>query len=461
MAQRTPTRVTGTRRQAPRTATYWEPPKPTAYAIFQMWGSLVWLVRDTVAILLRVGPILLAISLGVFAAHSLLVRWAAETAIDNGPLGLAILIVAVALRLTFMAVGLWIAAGVLRFDGNRMTELASTLARTTDGSHGDHGSHGAGNVADAVRLVMAPMVIVYAAWNLIDWDIHTFLVEKSSKVSELIWTTEQRGREIEFDNSNISFADGGWKTYIPWAIGLFVLKLLIDQVYRRTRWAALDIVIVYCECGWVVLGWLVLAQWWFALKDWFLSRTVTMWYREGMDRIEALGPPFAQLPEAIREWFQWVEEVAKLVGNHIMWPIIWVTLVGVIIGWVRVDDRPADTTAGRATRSLRFVLDTSTRGIRDKWIPLWHTAREVVHAGIVPMLTVAVAYALLMYGSMALRELVILMLPNDWFGPSTSYDLVLRFTEAVILPVRTAFLVAAFALVVRTVRREIGPQVAM
>lgn len=439
----------------PRTATYWEPPKPTAYPVFQMWGSMVWLVRDTLSVLLRVGPLLLAISLSVFAAHSVLVRWAAETAIDNGPLGLSILILAVALRLTFMAVGLWVAAGVLRFDGNRMTELASTLARTGEGAAGP------GSVADAVRLVMAPMVIVYAAWNLIDWDIHTFLVEKSAKVSELIWTTEQRGRDIEFDHSNISFADGGWKTYIPWALGLFVVKLLIDQIYRRTRWAVLDIAIVYCECGWVVLGWLVLAQAWWAVKDWLLTRTLAMWYRDGMDRVEALGTPI-NIPEAVRAWWQAAEDVVSLVANHIMWPIIWVTLVGLIIGWVRVEDRTGhDTTAGRASRSLRFLLDTSTRGVREKWVPLWHTAREVVHAGIVPMLTIAVGYALLMYGAMALRELVVLMLPNDWFGSPTSYDLVLRLTEAVFLPVRTAFLVAAFALVVRTVRREIGPQVGM
>ncbi|HQV91847.1 MAG TPA: hypothetical protein PLA46_09710, partial [Phycicoccus sp.] len=64
-------------------------------------------------VLRQAGLPILTISLLAFLAHGWLIEKSAKLAMDNGPLGLAVLIAAVALRLSALAWCLWVAADAI------------------------------------------------------------------------------------------------------------------------------------------------------------------------------------------------------------------------------------------------------------------------------------------------------------------------------------------------------------
>lgn len=420
------------------------------------------LVRDTGSVLWRAGAPMLTLSLLSFVVHGQLTEWAAQVAVRNGPAGLALLIAAVTVRLSLLAMALWFAARALLLDGvplpravRRLNDPPRIPAHPPESDEATAGS----TLADAVRLAIAPMVIVYSAWSLIDWDVHSFLVAKVAITTQEILNTGS-----DSDASNLSFVDGGWRTYIPWAIGLYALKLAIEALYRRWRQPVLDVAIVFCECGWVVLGWLVIARAIFETKLWLSTRAVGHWWHDAHTWMSGIDLPFhLSLADVIATPLSWLSDALGIVATSLLWPLVWISLIGVIVGWI---DAEADINAGRnsAARSVRIlnrVLNTSTRGLREKWQPLWAVFRHVLSTGVVPILTIGLGYGLLMWLAAWLRVLVSRLLPIEQLERNPEiYDLFQRATEAIVTPVRLAFLVAAFAVVVRSAlnaRRRSNP----
>lgn len=420
------------------------------------------LLHDTGSVLWRAGVPMLTLSLLSFVVHGQLTEWAAQVSVRNGPAGLALLIAAVTVRLSLLAMALWFAARALLLDGvplpravHRLNGSPSTASGTAQSPEDRAGA----TLADAVRLAIAPMVIVYSAWSLIDWDVHSFLVAKVAiSLQEIVSTGS------DSDASNLNFADGGWQTYIPWAIGLYALKLAIEALYRRWRQPFLDVAIVFCECGWVVLGWLVIAPAIFETKLWLSTRVVGHWWHDTHTWLSGIDLPFhLDLADIITTPLSWLADPLGIVVTSLLWPVVWISLIGVIVGWI---DAESDINAGRnsAARSVRIlnrVLNTSTRGLREKWQPLWAVFRHVLSTGVVPILTIGLGYGLLMWLAAWLRVLMSRLLPAQQLERNPEiYDLFQRATEALVTPVRLAFLVAAFAVVVRSAlstRRRSNP----
>ena len=397
-------------------------------------------------VLRQAGLPILTISLLAFLAHGWLIEKSAKLAMDNGPLGLAVLIAAVALRLSALAWCLWVAADAITINGRRLTQIRTIPSGRRTANADPDSRTGTQTLTDGLRLVMAPMVIVYAAWNLIDWDIHSFVVAKQILVSESILETG-----VNADQSNISFVSGGWKTYIPWAVGCWLVKVAVDKLNEHRDWRIVDLLVVYLECAWVILTWLVLAPALLVARQWLGTRTVADWWESALAALGDWNLPWdLSLPDLITGAWHGFWSLVGTASAHVVWPLLWLALIGLIVGWVTLDEITVGRSSSRiSVRNLSRALDTSTRGLQEKWQPIWQVFTRVVRLGVIPLLTIALAYAVLMVAAVWLRVGILHVGPSVLSTQATLYDLVLRLTQALVDPVRIALLTGAFAFVVR------------
>ncbi|MCE1178448.1 MAG: hypothetical protein LWW86_05385 [Micrococcales bacterium] len=405
----------------------------------QALGLAGRILADTGLALLRAGVPLLALALTSFVLQSLLIDRAADLAAKNGPAGLAVLVASIALRLALLAAAILVAARAIRIDGEPLTRVGPRLGagRAIDSP---------GAVSDALRLAIVPMVVLYSAWEQINWDIHRFMLRKyGNSFTEVMVTGSVT------DRSNISFSDGGWRAYIPWAIACFVLKVVVEKVADRTEWRLLDAVIVVLECAWVVLGWLVISRWIFEGREWLGGRVVAERWRGLMDWLGGLHLPFdIHLPQVFASVWSGLTTALGVGYQQLLWPLVWVAVVGLLVGWAS----EREISLGRehrdyGVRVLARALDTSTAGLREKYAPLADTARVMLRAGLLPLLTIAVLYAALMHVFAWARWLLAELVHPEALVNTHMNDVFLAVTDSLAIPVRVAFLCACFAGVLR------------
>jgi len=400
------------------------------------------IVVDSALGLARVGVPLLAIALTSFAAQHLLTRWAALVALKNGPAGLGILFLSITIRLVLLAISLYLAATAIRVNGESVAVIGQRLGVSPQGRTEETLGH-------RLKVAMVPMVILYAAWNQVNWDIHKFLSYKFAFGQELYNFDNPTQRN---DFSNISFTGGAWKAYIPWAIGVWVVKLLVDRVAERLDSRPLDLVVIYLECSWVVFGWLVVSSIVSQAIAFVRTREVSSWLRQVGDWLsDVVSPLHVTFPEILSGIVSAVGTVLHVLLLQIAWPLVWVAVVGLLVGWARGerDITVGRTSTDRSVRALGGILNSSTRGIREKYYPVLTTARSMIRSGPVPVLTIAVLYAVLMVGLGWLRWAA-----YELAGPGGGQTIELNETifsllDALTVPLRACFLAACFAVVLR------------
>lgn len=67
---------------------------------------------------------------------------------------------------------IFLAASAVRIDGEPLTSIGPRLGRG-GGVEQEGFEH-------RLKFAMVPMVILYAAWNLVNWDLHKFMCAKFS-----------------------------------------------------------------------------------------------------------------------------------------------------------------------------------------------------------------------------------------------------------------------------------------
>jgi len=396
------------------------------------------IVTDTVLALVRAAVPLFTLALTSFAAQHLLTRWAASVAFDNGPWGLAILFVSIATRLVLLALAIYVAAGAVRIGGEPLTVVAGRLSTRDLADRPD-------TFAGQVKMAIVPMIILYAAWNQVNWDIHKFLLAKYAVFQDRF---DFNNPDAVRDASNINFKEG-WKTYIPMAIGIWLVKVVVDKATEKLNWRLLDFGIVVLECSWIVLGWLVLSPLLSQALALLRTRQVAVWVREGAERARDLL--HVDIPDVLGTAGAVVWHVLNVISVQIVWPVVWVAVVGLLVGWTQGDP---EITVGRddarpSVRTLSGLLNTTTRGIREKYAPVVSVARSLLRSGPLPLLTIAVLYAALMFAMGWLRWGVLNTIDPAGDGGQAFYDTVTSLLDAVVVPVRVCFLAACFAVVLR------------
>ncbi len=392
---------------------------------------------------------LLTIALASFAVHHLLILWAASVSLTNGPAGLGLLVLAVAIRLVLLGLGFYVAAAAIRIDGVPVLVLGARAGHAEEKPLPGSGFTG------SVKMAIVPMVVLYAAWNQINWDIHTFALARFVETTaRQDW--DEPARRVDF--SNINFQDGGWMTYIPWAVGIWVVKIVLDRVAARHESTALDFVIVTLECGWVVLGWLVVAPALQYAAEWTTSRVFWVDWLGGLGRL-ARELLWFDLPDLVSSLLGWLWQVLVTVSTVLVWPLVWVAVVGLLVGWVRGDtDHPvAQSHTRRSVRMLGRLFTSSTAEVRAKFYPVVTIGRAIWRAGPLPVLVIAGLYAALMalFGYLQAFALARVIPPQP--GATLYYEAWLGAIDAVFSPVRTTLIVGCFALVLGLHLRQARP----
>ena len=393
-----------------------------------------------------------------FVLHHLLIDLGARVALGNGPAGMALLVLGIMIRLVVIAVMVLVAASHIRVRGRPLARL-DVFRFVLEPGHPLDLDGPAPRLRDhAANFVMAlgPLVLLYAGWQLVNVDLHQFLVRLFDNAM---------AAPDQANDSNINFRDG-WRSYIAWAAGLWLAKVLMEQLRRLTGRRVLDAVIAYAEVGWIVLAWLVVTSVLGRLRSWWTTREVVHWWREGVDGLQTLLPAGWDLPQVINDATAAIGGVASVLFFQVAQPMIWVAVVALVLGWGR--SQSSLLQGSRIGESMlhwwsvssgreRFVLDTVTRGLREKYVPVLGVLRLMWRSGPLPILTVAALYTI---GSLA----------GQWIGAGVealvdrrgdvgdlALETVHRATGFLLEPVRACFLVAVFAHVLRlrTARRPV------
>ena len=380
---------------------------------------------DTGLALLRVGLPLLAVAL------------------DNGPAGLGLLFLSITLRLVLLAVSLFLAAGAVRIDGESLVDIATRLGR-------ESGGPGEESFGERLKVAMVPMVILYAAWNLVNWDIHLFMYDKYAFGLDRIDVNAGGPQQTDF--SNISFSGGAWKAYIPWAIGCWLVKLAVDRLAERYDSRPLDVVVIFLEVSWVVFGWLVVSSVVAQAVAYVRTREVSVWLRDVGDALTVvLRPLRVTFPELLSSVVSMVGSALHVVLLQIVWPLFWVAVVGLLVGWATGD---RDLTVGRGSgdrsvRALGGVLNSTTRGLREKYYPVLTTTWTLLRSGPLPALTIAVLYSVLMLAFGWLRWAGFELAGPGGASSNRFNETLFSLFDALTVPIRACFLAAAFGVVLR------------
>lgn len=385
-----------------------------------------------------------------FVLHHLLVGLGARVALDNGPAGMALLVLGITVRLVVIVAMVLVAASHVHVRGRPLVAL-DVFRFVLDPEHPVDLEHPVPRLREhAANFVLAlgPLVLLYAGWQLVNADLHLFLVQL---FDHSMATADQT------NNSNINF-DEGWRTYISWAIGLWLAKVALEAVRRRTGRRFLDVAIAYAEVAWIVLAWLVVTAALGRARAWWSTREVVHWWREGIDGLESLLPAGWDLPRLITDAADAIGEVGAVLFFQVAQPMIWVAVVGLVLGWGRSQSTVLH--GSRVGESMlhwwsaspgrhRFVLDTLTRGLREKYVPVLGVLRLMWRSGPLPILTVAALYTV---GSLL----------GQWFGAGVeaivdrrgdvagrALETVQRGVGFLLEPIRICFLVAVFGQVLR------------
>lgn len=421
--------------------------RPAPYRMVAFAGRIL---RQAGAGLRRCWWQLLGLAALSFVLHHLLVDLGARVAVHNGPAGMALLVLGITVRLVLIVAMVLVAASHVRVRGRPLVAL-DVFRFVLDPAHPVDLDRPVPRLREhAANFVMAlgPLVLLYAGWQLVNADLHLFLVQL---FDYSMATPDQT------NNSNINF-DEGWQTYISWAVGVWLAKVVLEGLRRRTGRRVLDVAIAYAEVGWIVLAWLVVTSVLGRVRAWWTSRVMVHWWREGVDGLDSLLPAGWDLPRVIADTLGAVGDLGSVLFLQVAQPMIWVAVVGLVLGWGR--SQSAVLHGSRVGESMvhwwsassgrqRFALDTLTRGLREKYVPVLGVLRLMWRSGPLPILTVAALYTV---GSLL----------GQWIGAGaeaivdrrgdvegSALETVGRGVRFLLEPLRICFLVAVFGQVLR------------
>ena len=391
--------------------------------------------------------VLLGLAAFSFTAHHLLVDVAARVAVHNGPAGMALLVLAITVRLVMIAVMVLVAARHITVNGRPLVAMDVAGFITGRDSSEERGEPTWRDYLDAFMIALVPLALLYAGWQLVNDDLHQFLVRLFGN------TLAQPDME---NDSNIDFNEG-WKTYVPWAAGSWVLKVILEKLRDRTGRRAFDLPIVYTEVAWVVLTWLVLTSILGRIGKWWSSREVVHWWRESMDWLSA-HLPLIDLPEVIDRVAATLGDLVSVLSFQLVMPMIWIAVAGLVLGWglhestivkgSRLQESAERRWTGASNRN-RYLLDLSTRELREKYLPLIAMLRLVWRSGLLPILAIATLYGIgSVLGAWVETGAGSLADPQGEIS-GMAIATVERCAHFLLEPIRVCFLVATFAEILR------------
>jgi hypothetical protein len=418
-------------------------------------GDVVILVRDTLTVLVRLFPQIIAVWLLGWLGDELAVRVAAIVGDHSGWAAVVIFsgsflcqLVAIVLILRLCGQELGVQALIPREEGVADDDRDNSLSRL-------------------VAVTLLPFLGLYSAFGLVD-----------AKAGQL--TNEQYFRNGVFTGGPtvLSSVRGLAERHAWWMVtllvGLYVLRRLVDHLHERTGVQLLGLLTAVVESFFllvVIYGGFVLLQ---RPAEWLKNRQLFAWLDEAGHAVEqALAALHLRLPELLHRFAAFLADpIWPMFWTVVSQPIIWLAVAALVYGsqvlsladlWrrgqpaaVRVIgasrfDRRGDKRSLRpaappgVVRVGHEVREAFLGDIDDKYLPTFHSLRLVLGAGTGFLGAFVLVYAAILVGQHTVQRLVLAVLGGHdivfWYQAGPLLDLVANLPWE---PLRLCLLAVAF-----------------
>ncbi len=248
-----------------------------------------------------------------------------------------------------------------------------------------------------LKFAVVPMVVLYAAWNLVNWDLHAFLYAKYQL------TTSQQAvtGATKVDFSNISFVGGAGRPTSrgPSAAGWSSCSST-GSPSGWTRGCSTASSSTSRSAGSSSAGW--------------SSRPSSPRPRRSGRRARCpsgpadaagavsslLAPLHVTLPDLLAAGWAALTAALHVVLVQVAWPLLWVAVVGLLVGFAQ-GDRDVTVGRGSAARTVRAAggLLKPRPGACARSTTRRHDDVDAAALRPLPALTIAVLYAVLVLAS--------------------------------------------------------------
>ncbi len=419
-------------------------------------GDVVILVRDTLAVFVRLFPQIIAVWLLGWLGNALAVRVAAIVGDTSG--WAAVVVFSSSFLFTLVAVVV-----ILRLCGEELGIRA--LIPAEEGV--DDGRDA--SLSRLVAVTLLPFLGLYSAFGLIN--------QQAARL-----TNDQFFRNGAFGGGpSVLSSVRGLADQHPWRmvgllLGVYLLRRLVDHLHERTGIGLLGILTAVVESFFilvVIFGGFVLLQ---RPGSWLADRALTAWLDEAGRAVEhALAALHVTLPALLHRFVGFlIDPVWGMFWSVVSQPIIWLAVAALVYGsqvlsladlWRR--GQPA---AARVIGASRFDRRSDKRALRpvappgvarvgnevreaflgdidDKYLPTFHSIRLILRAGAAFLGAFVLVYAAVLVGQSSVQQLYLSIIGGRdigfWYRAGPLLDLV---DDLPWEPLRLCLLAVAFRL---------------
>lgn len=176
-------------------------------------------------------------------------------------------------------------------------------------------------------------------------------------------------------------------------VGCLLLRAVLRRFERRGTRRSVSVATLVLEGLWTFLAVSVLTRVVGLAADWFATTRLA----SGIDRVRAV------LDGIVGGWLVPAWEVAGEAWHVLTLPLVWLTLVGIVLLGARPELSPEPSAPPRPARWwLRLVdalpsplddaLQEVTDDLHDRWVPVAGTLRQVWGAGLAPLAAAVLAW---------------------------------------------------------------------
>ena len=418
-------------------------------------GDVVILVRDTLAVFVRLLPQIMTVWLLGWLGDALALRVAAIVGDTSG--WAAVVVFSASFLFTLVAIVV-----ILRLCGQELG-IAALIPRQEGAGGEDRDS----SLSRLVAVTLLPFLGLYSAFGLVD--------QQAGRLAN-----DQFFRNGAFGGGpSVLSAVRGLAEQHPWwmvalLVGLYALRRVVDHLHERSGVGILGILTAVVESFFilvVIFGGFVLLR---RPKEWLADRAFLGWFDAAGRALErALSALHLQLPELLHRFAAFVADpVWPMFWTVVSQPIIWLAVAALVYGsqvlsladlWRR--GKPA---AARVVGASRFDRRGDKRALRpatppgvarvgsevreaflgdidDKYLPTFHSLRLVLGAGGAFLGAFVLVYTVVIVAQNSVQRLYLAVLGGHgidfWYRAGPLLDLVDNLPWE---PLRLCLLAVAF-----------------
>ncbi|SDH22986.1 hypothetical protein [Agrococcus jejuensis] len=221
-----------------------------------------------------------------------------------------------------------------------------------------------------------PAFLLLTAWGLFTDDLREYAL---TALSAIDWFQEGAGvgavLDVPVDVLSIGLL-----------VGCLVLRGVLRRFERRGTRRGVSVATLVLEGLWTFLAVSILARLLGMAGDWFATTRLA----SGVDDVRAA------IDGVIGGWLLQTWEAVGEVWHTVSLPLVWLTLVGIVLLGARPELAPEPAEPPRPARwwlrllealpsPLDDLLEELTDDLHDRWVPIVATLRQVWGAGLVPL----------------------------------------------------------------------------